>query len=100
MNIKNSAASERGKKARWRQINYILNVTIFRRWQEKSKDRALACVSTPQQMETGKGFAPPGVNEVPEERRKWHEVQKEAVGGGEESAVSVLIAHETVAQHY
>lgn len=34
-------------------------------------------------METGKGFAPHGVNWGPKEGWKWHKVQIEAVGSGD-----------------
>lgn len=58
-------------------------------------------------METGKGFAPHGVNWGPKEGWKWHKVQIEAVGSGDRgggggggSAVSVLIAQKTVVQYY
>lgn len=44
-----------------------------------------------EQMETGKGFAPHSVNEGPKDRWRWHKVQKEAVGSGGDSTVSLLI---------
>lgn len=74
-------------------MNFILNVAIYRRWQQEPKETALACVSTPQQMERGQAFAPPTVNRGPEERWEWHEVQKEAVGSGGRAGESLLVAH-------